>query len=222
MKILTLSDMIVPFVYSPQVRRRFSDVDLVIGCGDLEYYYLEYVLNALDVPLFFVKGNHDKVVEYSIEGQRTSPAGGVNLHGRVVRYKGLLLAGVEGSLQYRPGPYQYTQGEMWNHVFKLVPTLFSNRMRYGRFLDIFVTHAPSTGVHDQPDLPHQGINAFRWLVRVFQPAYHFHGHVHVYRPDTVTETRLGNTCVVNAFGFREVTLSLSIEDLPLSTNKKPG
>ena len=54
MKVLSLSDKIVSFIYSPKVRDRFSDVDLVIGCGDLPYYYLEYVLNALDQPLYFV------------------------------------------------------------------------------------------------------------------------------------------------------------------------
>jgi Icc-related predicted phosphoesterase len=208
MKILSLSDKIIPFIYSPQVRRRFDGTELVIGCGDLAYYYLEYVLTALNVPLFFVRGNHDKVIEYSSAGQRTSPHGGVDLHRKVINYRGIILAGVDGSLRYKPGRFQHSQADMWRHVLRLTPGMLINRLKHGRFLDIFVTHAPPAGIHDQPDLPHQGIKAFQWLITVFQPAYHFHGHVHVYRPDTVTETTLGRTRVINTYGFRETRLML--------------
>jgi Icc-related predicted phosphoesterase len=206
LKILSLSDTLVPFIYSLQARRRFGDVDLVIGCGDLDYYYLEYVLDILNAPLFFVRGNHDKVVEYSIEGQRTAPNGGVNLHRRVALCNGLLLAGVEGSLRYRPGPFQYTQRQMWRHVLWLMPRLLANRLRYGRFLDVFVTHSPAAGIQDGADLPHQGIVAFRWFLSVFKPRYYFHGHVHIYRPDTVFETNFGRTKVINTYGFRETNI----------------
>jgi len=209
MRILALSDKIVPFIYSPQVKRRFQGVDLILGCGDLAYYYLEYVLNALDISLFFVRGNHDEVVEYAVEGQRTAPHGGLDLHRRLVHHEGLLLAGVEGSLRYRPGNFQYTQAQMWGHVFSLVPGLIKNRLIYGRYLDILITHAPPDGIHDDTDLPHRGIKAFRWLIKVFQPAYFFHGHVHIYRPDTANETCIGNTQVINSFGFREVEVKLT-------------
>ena len=33
--------------------------DLVIGCGDLPFDYLEYLVSRLDVPLLYVPGNHD-------------------------------------------------------------------------------------------------------------------------------------------------------------------
>ncbi len=205
-KLLSLSDVLVSFIYGPQVRHRFREANLVIGCGDLPYYYLEYILNSLDIPCFFVRGNHDKVVEYSVEGQRTGPAGAMNLHGRVVNHQGLLLAGVEGSLRYRPGQFQYTQTEMWNHVFHLVPGLVGNWIRFGRYLDIFVTHSPPEGIHDMPDLPHQGIKAFRWLLKVFKPKYHLHGHVHIYRPEMQTVTKFGGTNVINSYGYREIFL----------------
>jgi len=206
MKILSISDKIVPFIYGQAVRCRFLDVDLVIGCGDLPYYYLEYVLTALDVPLYYVRGNHDNVVEYSEEGQRTQPHGGVDLHRRMFEHSGLLITGVEGSLRYRSGPFQYSQSEMWGHVWKLVPGLFVNKVRYGRYLDIFVTHAPPLGIHDKPDLPHRGIRAFRWLINVFQPAYFFHGHIHVYRPDEKVITGIGQTQVINTYAYRETDI----------------
>ncbi len=118
------------------------------------------------------------------------------------------MAGVEGSLRYRRSKFQYTQFEMWEHVFYLVPRLMFNRLRHGRFLDIFVTHAPPFGVHDQPDLPHRGIKAFNWLLRVFKPAIHLHGHIHVYQTDTVTETLYEQTRVINTYGYREITFDV--------------
>jgi uncharacterized protein len=208
MRILSLSDKVISFIYGSPVKDRFKDIDLTIGCGDLPYYYLEYVLTVLSVPLYYVRGNHDKVVEYNSCGQRTRPHGAVDLHRRVVNHDGLLLAGVEGSLRYRVGKFQYSQTEMWQHVFRLVPGLFRNRMLHGRYLDIFVTHAPSAGIHDKQDLPHQGIKAFRWFVDVFQPSYHVHGHIHVYRPDEIIRTLLGQTLVINTFGFREFEIDV--------------
>lgn len=216
MKVLTISDIAVRFVYSPAIRRRFSDVDLVIACGDLPYSYQEYIISSLDVPLYFVRGNHDKLVEYTVGGTRSYPHGGIDLHRRVLVYQGVILAGVEGCLRYRPGPYQYSSGEMWMHVFSLVPQLLFQRMISGRFLDVFVTHAPPQGIHDLDDLPHWGIPAFRWFIRVFQPSYHFHGHVHVYRPDTVICTQEGNTQVINTYGFRETDL----EGLPDKSRRR--
>ncbi len=70
--------------------------------------------------------------------------------------------------------------------------------------DIFITHAPPWGIHDRDDRPHRGIKAFNWLIKTFKPTYHIHGHIHVYQPWIVTETQLGNTLVLNTYGFRRV------------------
>lgn len=206
LKALTLSDIVLDWIYSPHIRERFPALDLVVGCGDLPYYYLEYIVSALDVDLFYVRGNHARVVEYGEGGPRSGPHGAIDLHRKVINYRGLLMAGVEGSLRYREGAFQYTQNEMWLNVLGLVPSLLQNRLQYGRYLDVFVSHAAPWGIHDQPDLPHQGIKAFRWLMRVFKPRYHLHGHIHVYRPDTVTVTRVGETQVINTYGYRVVDL----------------
>lgn len=208
MKILAVSDIEVDMIYSPLIVQRFQDVDLIIGCGDLSYFYQEYIISMLNRPMYYVNGNH--APRYVEEGQtsiRESPWGGINLHQRVVRdQSGLLLAGIEGSLNYNRGAYQYSQGEMWGMTLSLVPRLLLNRLIYGRFLDIFVTHAPSWQIHDKDDLPHQGIKAFRWLVQVFKPALHLHGHIHVYRQYETTETQFGCTRVVNTYGYKNIIL----------------
>lgn len=204
MRILSVSDTEIGFIYSPMIIERFQSTDLVISCGDLPYYYLEYIVSMLNVPVYFVRGNHASKIEITSGGERTYPWGAVELHQRVARDKsGLLLAGLEGSLQYNKGPHQYTQAQYWNKAFRLVPGLMINKLRTGRYLDILVTHAPPWKIHDADDLPHRGIKAFRWLIDVFKPAIHLHGHIHVYRQDTVTETLVGKTRVVNTYGYRE-------------------
>jgi Icc-related predicted phosphoesterase len=206
MIVLSLSDIAVRFVYSPAVRQRFPHVDFVLGCGDLPYSYQEYVVSMLDKPFFFVRGNHDKLVEYTVAGPRSHPNGAVDLHGKIIVHQQVILAGIEGCLRYREGPFQYTSQEMWMHVFRLVPRFLANRALFGRFVDVVVAHAPPRGIHDREDKPHWGVPAFRWLIDVFKPAYFFHGHVHVYRPDTVTLTEAGSTQVINTYGFRETAL----------------
>ena len=207
MNLLTVSDVESSLIYNPNIKKRFHDVDLAISCGDLSYYYLEFIVSSLDVPLYYVRGNHAKQIEHGHAGERKSPWGANNLHRKVIRDKksGLLFAGIEGCLRYNEGQYQYTQFEMWLMVISLVPTLLYNKLRYGRFVDIFVTHAPPWGIHDDDDRAHQGIKAFLWFVWVFQPTYHLHGHVHIYWPGKIRETELGKTKIYNIYGYRKFT-----------------
>lgn len=205
MKLLGLSDIEIGFIYSPLVRERFQDIDVIISCGDLPYFYLEYVVSMLNVPLYFVRGNHASKMEYGASGPRSSPWGAIDLHRRSIEDDtGLILAGMEGCLQYNRGPYQYTQAEYWNKVFMLVPRFLSNKARTGRYLDIFVSHAPPWKVHDADDRPHTGIKAYRWLIKVFQPRFFLHGHIHVYRTGTITETLVEKTIVLNTYGYKEI------------------
>lgn len=208
MKILSLSDKQIEFIYNPQVKTRFADVDLILGCGDLAYYYLEYVVSILNVPLYYVRGNHANLIEHTSSGPKTAPRGGTDLHLRVVNHHGLILAGVEGSLRYKRGPFQYSQSEMWRNVMLLVPYLLRNKVVHGRYLDIFISHAPPWGINDRQDLPHQGIKAFRWLLEKFRPRYHFHGHIHIYRQYEQTVTKFKSTEVINTYGYAETEIDL--------------
>jgi Icc-related predicted phosphoesterase len=209
LKILAVSDVENGLVYSPSSRERFKDARLVISCGDLPLGYLEYIINTLEVPLYFVFGNHTHLAEKG-EGERNQvPWGAFNLQRRTVRDEtGVLLAGLEGSVIYNYGPYQYSQEDMWLKAFSLVPGLIINKLRFGRYLDIFVSHAPPWKIHDQDDLPHQGIKAFRWLLKTFQPALHLHGHIHVYDTRTVRDTVFQQTRVLNVYGYKEIDVNL--------------
>ena len=218
MKILALSDEVVDFIYSPRIKEKYADVDLVLGCGDLPYYYLEFIVTMLDVPVFYVAGNHDKPSQYLSDGRIIHRAEGCEaLDGTtaVARDRShdstapqrVLLAGLGGCLRYNLEPYhQYTQGEMASRALRLAPALLANRLNYGRYLDIVVTHAPPRSIHDGPDHAHTGFDVFLRLMDVVKPRLLLHGHAHVYRRDAVTVTRYKQTEVVNVYPYRVIEL----------------
>lgn len=202
MKILAVSDRLVENIYSLQIRERFGDVDMVLSCGDLPYYYLEYIVSMLNVPCFFVHGNHDQP-EYTADGRTlTEPGGWLNLDGRTVRAEGLILAGLEGSMRYKPeGSFQYTESEMALKVWCITPTLLMNRVFHRRYLDVLITHAPPLGIHDGEDRPHHGFKALLGFMARFRPRYLLHGHTHTYGPET-WRTRYLDTEVINVYPSR--------------------
>lgn len=208
MKILGLSDIEVPAVYSSRIRERFGDIDLAVSCGDLPAPYLEFVVSMLDIPLYFVQGNHVFRIENDSGTVQTQPDGAINLHQKVHydKDRGLIFAGIEGSLRYSASDYQYSQSRMWLMVLGLVPRLLLNKLRYGRYLDVFVSHATADGLHDGDDYAHRGVRAFRWLIDTFKPRFHLHGHVHLYNPLAPRETRHNQTRVINVYGYREIEL----------------
>ena len=203
MKILAVSDQVLDNLYTTSVRDRFGDVGLIISCGDLPYDYLEFLITVLDRPLYYVHGNHDPAVYVTADGQRSTViAGGEPLGGRVLLAGGLILAGLDGSIQYnRDSPYQFTQRAMDWHARRLSLQLMLSRLRRGRWLDILVTHSPPFGVGDGPDAAHVGFRAINTLIRRFRPRYLLHGHQHVYRGPK-PGVRVGSTLVLNVFPYR--------------------
>ena len=183
---------------------RYSDIGLIIGCGDLPFYYLEFLLSALNSPLVYVKGNHDKGPQYTAEGRvLTYVEGGLDIHGRIALVNGLLIAGFEGSMRYRPNaPLMYTETEMKWNVARLLPSLLWSRIRLRRNLDILVAHSPPYLIHDRADLAHRGFKVFRTFMQKVRPRYMLHGHVHVYRNDIPRVTRFGETTVINVYPYR--------------------
>ncbi|MCU0496115.1 MAG: metallophosphoesterase [Anaerolineae bacterium] len=172
------------------LRRRYHDVELVLSCGDLSAAYLEFIVSVLNVPLFYVRGNHD-------EGYSQSPPGGEDLHQRVIKYNGLTFSGLEGSIRYNQGTIQYTEYQMNMMVIGMSGQLWYQRMTRGHGVDVFVTHSPARGIHDQEDLPHQGFSAFLKFMQWYRPRYMLHGHVHTYDRRKTTRSEYHDTCILN-------------------------
>lgn len=206
MRILAISDKVVPSLYSPQLRSVVGRIDLVVSCGDLPLYYVDFVASTLDVPCFMVHGNHAAGAEFeSGSSLNPPPRHPQDIDERIAREGGLLLAGLEGCIRYNRNPrFQYTQMEMWRKVARLAPALTWNRLKHGRYLDILVTHSPAAGIHDGPDRAHAGFTSFLWLMRRFRPRFLLHGHKHVYRSDETTETRYHDTRIINVFPWKVI------------------
>jgi Icc-related predicted phosphoesterase len=201
-KILAVSDESVERLYSLCSNGHFSGIRLILGCGDLPYTYLENLITLLNVPLFYVPGNHDP--EYHPQNTISRAEGGSNLDLKLIRHKNLLICGFGGSIRYRPdGTNQYTQSEAYQRAAQLLPRLSWNRIRHGRALDLLITHSPPFGIHDEETQSHQGLKAINWLIRSARPRFHLHGHVHFNRGNLATsETVLGATRIVNVFPYK--------------------
>lgn len=210
-RILAVSDKVEPRIYGPNVRHIAGDVDLVFSCGDLPYYYLEYIVSMLDRPLFYVHGNHDRPEHRSNQSVVNEPPGGVNLHHQIRSIEGLLVTGFEGSHRYNNSPhYQYTQNQMWSLILSMAPSLLANRLIYGRSLDILITHSPAYQIHDAVDRPHTGFRSFLPFLRWFRPRYMLHGHQHVYGPRETTRTKYEDTEIINVYPYQVLDLDFSM------------
>ena len=205
MRILAVSD-IEDEAVTASLPERAGSIDLVLGCGDLSYDYLDFVATAVAAPLRAVHGNHDVPLENLDDHEVSVWWNGIDLHARVVYVDGLLVGGLEGSPRYNNGPFQSTEFDMWLAIIRMLPKLITNRIRHGRFIDILVTHAPPRGIHDRPDPAHLGFAALRTFLQWFRPRYHVHGHTHVFDSREVTQTQFGSTTVVNAYGARTIDL----------------
>jgi len=202
LKILAVSDMVVERLYTAPVAELFSEVDLILACGDLPYEYLEYLVTMSHVPVLYVPGNHDP--QYDPKNAAARAEGCEHLDLKVQRVKGLNLAGLGGSIRYKPAsPNQYSQAEMYLRTVSLSPKLLIQRMQTGRKLDIMIAHSPPFGINDDDDQAHIGFLAFRDLIRIYQPRYFLHGHTLVYKSNLQPSlVQVGSTQVINIYPYR--------------------
>jgi uncharacterized protein len=207
MKVLLISDKVVDHIYSGTIIERMNDIDFVISCGDLPSYYLEFIVTTLNKPLFYVMGNHNINNVYTEDGIKSAfPEGCINLNQKIIEYNNLILMGLEGSMKYCGGNYQYTDTDMCWKINRLKPKLYLNKIFKKRFVDILVTHAPPYKIHDQEDLCHRGFKCFNKFMKEFKPKYLIHGHTHIYCPGNSWLTVVNGTKVVNAYGFRTIEI----------------
>jgi Icc-related predicted phosphoesterase len=191
MKILAVSDFIEPLASDLLKGNIFSEVQLIVSCGDLPPDYLSALSKAFAAPLYYIRGNHD------IRYESSPPKNCYDIHAQVVSFGGLSILGLEGSHWYNGRPLQYSETEMRRTVRFLRP-----RLRRQGILDMVVTHAPPRHIHDSDDMCHRGFQVFRRLIDRYQPKYFLHGHIHRRFDDPEQRiTRIGPTRVVNCSGY---------------------
>jgi Icc-related predicted phosphoesterase len=209
MKILCVSDQIDPLVYSPSIKTRFHDVDMILCAGDLPLEYLDFIVSSLNRPLFFVFGNHNLESYSCYRGNRhhqdhrwdpkAGSAGFTHVGSRICREGGLIIAGLGGSMMYNHGENQFTEGHMFFEILRMIPRLVLNRIVHRRALDILLTHAAPRGIHDKDDPCHRGFKVFLWFMKTFKPRYLIHGHIHLYDLADLRTSKYEDTMVINAY-----------------------
>ena len=81
----------------------------------------------------------------------------------------------------------------------MIPHLIYNKMRYGRDLDMLITHDPPRGLGDGADLCHKGFSCFLSFMERFKPRYLLHGHVHLVDMNEERVREYGETKVINIY-----------------------
>lgn len=209
-RVLAISDEEAPAL-SPE-RLEGLGVDAVLAAGDLPWHYLEYVAQATDAPLAFVPGNHDPATPRGRRArsglwlrdgrvaEEPRPIGGTNADLRVVEVAGLRIAGLGGCVRYRPGPHQYDQAEFRRRCRRLV-----RQARRTGPVDVLLTHAPPSGLGDDEDPPHHGIEALHDVLDELRPYWHLHGHIHPHGR-TLPDRQHGPTRIANVIPYRLLTI----------------
>ncbi len=206
-RILTVSDTVERKLYSSKAAERFQGIDLILSCGDVPFYYLEFLVSTFNVPLYYVYGNHHASPMLTGSGEEIkSPGGCIDLDNRLIAFQGTLILGFEGCMRYNDGQKQYTEFEMRRKVFRMAPRLWLNKLTRRRAVDIVITHAPPSGIHDKPDRCHQGFEAFLRLIDTHHPRYFIHGHTHRYTLRDEWKTERGGTTVINTCGYRIIDI----------------
>ena len=191
MKILTVSDCVEPALYDDFRLERFPGVNLILSCGDLPPEYLSFLVTKFNVPLYFVRGNHD------IRHDGYRPDGCIDLDNEIAVHQGLRILGLEGSHWYNGKPHQYTERQMRGKIRKIRPKIWRKKG-----LDIIITHAPPRHIHDGEDQCHRGFECFRDLIKKYAPRYFIHGHIHFNTTDQAQRmTVVNQTKVINSYGY---------------------
>lgn len=195
MRILLVADVESEYIWDHFEPERFSDIDLIISCGDLKNDYLAFLATMIQAPVFYVHGNHD------IDYEQEPPGGCDSIEDKLIVYKGLRILGLGGSMQYTRNrnsipPFQYSEKQMTKRVGKLKAKLFLNKG-----FDILVTHAPAFGVGDGSDLCHTGFKVFLPLLEKYNPRYMLHGHMHLKFGQAQRKTIYKETTIIDAYGY---------------------
>jgi hypothetical protein len=194
-RILAASDEPDPALeYAPN-REAIGPIDLVVGCGDLEPHWLDFLAHAFSTPLVFVTGNHDRGPTWEA-GQAGLPTAGAG--GSVTSVVGLDVALLPWPGRRDRGNVR-DEGRAWRQALSIAGRRLVARLRGRSRPLLIVSHAPPAGAGDAPDAYHLGFRAYRWLLDRFGPPLWLHGHVTTASVPALTVV-VGRTTLINVTG----------------------
>lgn len=207
-------------------------VDIIVSCGDLTAAYVELVASLTNKIVHYVLGNHHYEERSAEVREEPSPLpgmfhhtdipeapdaergipGGINVHRKVIAEERWRIAGFEGSAWYNGEDKQYTEGEMARSARAVSRSLaFSSFgaqvLRKTEPPLIVLSHAPLADVGDGKDRTHRGFTCFHRFIKQQRPALWLHGHIHLDHYSKNAVFRVGDTTVVNCFGYKFIRLA---------------
>ncbi len=192
-KILIISDTEILGRYPmDKLKKMFSHIDFIISAGDLGNDYLDYLFTTLNKDIIYVNGNHVYKKGHDISFCK-------NIDGKIIKYKGLKIFGLGGSKKYSYQENQYSEFEMTQRII-----LNLGYLLWGKKLDIMVTHTPPRRINDREDFTHQGFEVFHKILKYFKPKLWIHGHIHLVSHMDTQETIVGDTRIINAYGYKVI------------------
>lgn len=194
---LAVSDDPDPALGHASNRADLGPLDAIVGCGDLEPDYLGFLADAFCVPLYYVRGNHDKGGRWDDTAARNAPRALAS--GRLHLLDGVSVAALEWP-GLRHGDRQRHDRSAWADALQVVGRRGLARLGGGARPLVVLSHAPPQGVGDrQADTYHAGYDGYRWLLERSDPRLWLHGHV---PPASVEGWRVvhDGTDVVNVTG----------------------
>jgi Icc-related predicted phosphoesterase len=206
-RLLAVSDEIERAFDFESNREALRPIDAILGAGDLEPDYLDFLANTFSVPLLHVLGNHDRGGGWE-EGRHRVPE---PMDGTWHDVAGLRFTGLSWPTDKRERAI-HDDNAAWRQV-----AAGYLRIR-GRRPDVIVSHVPPLGIGDTPeDHYHRGFAAYRWLADRLNPVLWVHGHT---TPAAVDRwwTRHGATTVVNATGAVLIELASDAEEHDLNAD----
>jgi hypothetical protein len=190
-RLLAVSDMLEPTLLEARNREAVAPVDLIVGCGDLDYDDLAFITDGFNAPLIYVEGNHDSDERW----KRYSGFCPEAIHSTAILHRtglsiaGLTWPGIRGKYGNR------SERTAWNQALRLATR------RLGRPDPIIVlSHVPPRGIGDVPTDPyHRGFEGYHWLLNRLEPTLWLHGHTPLAAADE-WKHQVGTTTVVNVTG----------------------
>ena len=194
---LVVSDDEDPALSFEVNRAGLGTLDAILGAGDLEPDYLEFLADAFSVPLHYVRGNHDHGGRWTDSVAISTPHA---LPTGVIRdIDGIPVMALEWP-GLRHGDRRRHDESARSDVMRIAISELIRRSRGRGGSAVVLSHAPPRGVGDgSADPYHVGFGAYRWLLDRFRPPLWLHGHV---PPASMEAWRLGHGTseVVNVTG----------------------
>jgi uncharacterized protein len=195
-RLLAVSDERVPGLSDPRNWEGIKPIDAVLGCGDLEPDYLDFLGNTFRAPLLYVRGNHDRGGAWAAGRERLPQP----LSGRTEEVCGLVIGGLSWPSGLR-GRAERDEQAAWRQALGMA---FRSALHGAP--QVMLSHVPPQGLGDIPVDPyHAGFAAYRWLCRRFRPVLWLHGHTTVAAAEH-WRSELGPTTLVNVTGAALIQL----------------